>query len=527
MFQMIPSLGLTPIESAFRTYAIGTIRAYEDSDLVPASFGARWEREHGPITTPALLDLAISQGRAEQQIAQGPRAWDTPATPYPDSYAGRRWSLFKPLTFFREVAQRINGRMVAGYDLDLDHPGAPLLFSAAIADTPFETVRQGGRFTADRAQRVATLQLDATDVAINPFVAPAGLREHQRVALSVAAARDPAAAVGVLADLEARGVPLARLGPRDTRAVFTKWLPDYQADYLTASFGGAFRAEQPNILGWVPEAAGNVVSSDPLYSPDDESSPSYRWAMGDITGMPLETKRAMMAMGLPFGAGRPVGAESLTATEGSARTPKGPSGRTGPGDTERASRQRAVRSDEPPDQPAVFRALRAQESTRDDERNRAGSSAMGRYQFTDETWLSFARANPQLFRGMDTRQILEARADGATMEVAVRWYADQNARALRAAGLEANDATVMLAHFAGPGRARRILQAAAVDPSEPIQKFFDGDAFSKNEGLWKKHNISTVEDLMRYFTERYGTGETFSAPLPEGWYARNTKIGSS
>jgi hypothetical protein len=137
------------------------------------------------------------------------------------------------------------------------------------------------------------------------------------------------------------------------------------------------------------------------------------------------------------------------------------------------------------------------------------SSARGPDQFIDGTWLEFAKANPQHFQGMDQAQILAARTDPKLAPTlsgeATRWYAGQNANALKAAGLPANDFTVALGHRFGPGDAVKLLQA---DPNAPAASVLSKAVLDANPNL----GPATVGAILRPLQGQFGTGQTFAEP---------------
>jgi len=87
------------------------------------------------------------------------------------------------------------------------------------------------------------------------------------------------------------------------------------------------------------------------------------------------------------------------------------------------------------------------------------SSATGLFQFTDDTWREFARANPRRFAGMTDEQILAARTDPALSREAAEWYARRNALILGTAGLQPTPTNLALAHRFGGQGAIAILKA--------------------------------------------------------------------
>lgn len=102
--------------------------------------------------------------------------------------------------------------------------------------------------------------------------------------------------------------------------------------------------------------------------------------------------------------------------------------------------------------------VRGVESSGDDNARNPRSSATGRYQFTDGTWLATYKAR---FGndGLSDQQILAKRTDGAVQEVLMRELTDQNEKSLRAANLPVTAGTLYLAHFAGEAGAKQLLTA--------------------------------------------------------------------
>ena len=159
--------------------------------------------------------------------------------------------------------------------------------------------------------------------------------------------------------------------------------------------------------------------------------------------------------------------------------------------------------------------LRAQESGTNDSAQNPRSSALGRYQFINSTWQAFARARPDLFQGMNPQQVLDSRRDPALQEHGVRWLRDQNAGALRAAGLPTTDANLGLAHTVGSGGARSVLQA---DPSTPLTSLFGPEVFRANP-TWSGQ---TAGQFLSGFSRRFGGGA--ARPLPRWRFRRRQGV---
>ena len=107
------------------------------------------------------------------------------------------------------------------------------------------------------------------------------------------------------------------------------------------------------------------------------------------------------------------------------------------------------------------------------------SSATGKYQFTDHTWLNYYKR--ELGAGsLSDPQILAKRADGATQDRLMQSLTRDNARFLHSIGQPETAGNLYLAHFAGTGGARRILEAEA---GTPIERVLSPEAISANPFL--------------------------------------------
>jgi hypothetical protein len=103
------------------------------------------------------------------------------------------------------------------------------------------------------------------------------------------------------------------------------------------------------------------------------------------------------------------------------------------------------------------------------------SSATGVGQFTDGTWLDMIKRNrPDLADGRSDADILSLRADRGLARQMVGKLQDENAAALKGAGLPATPGNLYLAHFLGAGGAKAVLQAP---PNMPV-----ADALAKAVG---------------------------------------------
>jgi hypothetical protein len=122
--------------------------------------------------------------------------------------------------------------------------------------------------------------------------------------------------------------------------------------------------------------------------------------------------------------------------------------------------------------------IRAAESGGKDAARNPNSSAAGRYQFTDPTFLQTYKA--RFGQDRPDAEILGRKNDGALQDTLMRDLTDRNARELRAAGQADSDGNLYLAHFLGRQGAVRALRA---DPSTPIVNLVGADAVKANRSV--------------------------------------------
>lgn len=123
----------------------------------------------------------------------------------------------------------------------------------------------------------------------------------------------------------------------------------------------------------------------------------------------------------------------------------------------------------------AFKArVRRAESGGNDAAKNPLSSATGRYQFTQGTWLSYYR-RAYGNTGETQAAILAKRADGATQERLMDMLTADNGRALARGGVSETSGNLYLAHFAGPDGAVKLHKA---DPATPARAVL-GDAAVK------------------------------------------------
>jgi hypothetical protein len=123
--------------------------------------------------------------------------------------------------------------------------------------------------------------------------------------------------------------------------------------------------------------------------------------------------------------------------------------------------------------------VRRQESGGSDTAKNPRSSATGRYQFTDGTWLASYRKR---YGGgsMSDHQILAKRGDGEIQEQLMQDLTNENGKVLQDAGLPVNGGTLYLAHFAGAAGAKQVLKA---DPGASVASVLGAKVVAANPFL--------------------------------------------
>jgi hypothetical protein len=139
-------------------------------------------------------------------------------------------------------------------------------------------------------------------------------------------------------------------------------------------------------------------------------------------------------------------------------------------------------------------ARRAESSGNDDARN-PRSSAAGRYQFIDSTWLNQGR---KLFPGLSDQQIMARKMDPNAQEMAMKSFTDENVGILSKAGIPVTNGSVYGAHHFGAGGATKLYQA---DPSADVATVLGQGVVAANPHLAGK----TVGEV-RAFLDRKGNG---------------------
>lgn len=138
----------------------------------------------------------------------------------------------------------------------------------------------------------------------------------------------------------------------------------------------------------------------------------------------------------------------------------------------------------------IVRGLIGTESGGDPNARNPLSSATGSGQFINSTWLDMMKNEPEA-QGRTPAEILAMRTNPQISERMTGKYAQQNAEALRASGMEVTPGTIKLAHTFGPAGARSILSSAE---NVPVAQVMPANVMQANPWIGGK----TVGELKRW-----------------------------
>lgn len=147
--------------------------------------------------------------------------------------------------------------------------------------------------------------------------------------------------------------------------------------------------------------------------------------------------------------------------------------------------------------PGYFDLTRRRESGGNDNAKNPLSSASGRYQFTDDT---FVNTMMPLMPGRSRAEILAFKNDPNAQEQAMQAFTMGNANILRNSGIEPTAQNLYLAHHFGAGGATKLLQA---DPNTPLTQLFGPEVFKANPYM---NNIPNAQGLIAKWSGQGGGG---------------------
>lgn len=157
--------------------------------------------------------------------------------------------------------------------------------------------------------------------------------------------------------------------------------------------------------------------------------------------------------------------------------------------------------------PDYLNMVRRRESGGNDSARNPLSSASGRYQFIDSTYLQHARG---LYPGMSDQQLLSMKNDPGVQDNVMGAFTQANKGILTNANLQPTAGNLYLAHFLGPGGAVKALQA---DPNAPLSSVLGPDVLKANPFLNK---ISNVAGLVDWANKGGGGGGNMNNPMQGG-----------
>lgn len=138
------------------------------------------------------------------------------------------------------------------------------------------------------------------------------------------------------------------------------------------------------------------------------------------------------------------------------------------------------------------------------------SSAEGLGQFIDSTWLSMIqRYRPDIAEGRSRAEILDLKFDPALSREMTRRYTEQNAAALKDAGLPVTPGSLYLAHFAGEGGAKKVLRAA---DNAPIGAVLSPAQINANKNI--RHNGKSFAKFTVADLRAWADAKMQGAPTP-------------
>lgn len=118
------------------------------------------------------------------------------------------------------------------------------------------------------------------------------------------------------------------------------------------------------------------------------------------------------------------------------------------------------------------------------------SSAYGKYQFTNDTWIDAQKA---LGRPLDRNSIKD-------QEDAQSWLLSVNTKYLKNKGIEPNVKNLYMVHFLGQGGANRFFKALQENPNAPATSFATKEEIESNRRDFSK--AKTLQDFYNHMTNK-------------------------
>jgi hypothetical protein len=231
---------------------------------------------------------------------------------------------------------------------------------------------------------------------------------------------------------------------------------------------------------------GNTVKTVPTIAEPGRSGAPERLPQSNPLGLQVQSEAEANA--------NPMVAGFIAPTDGSFRS-------GGDRNTAKStvSREAApVATGDPLDLTRYYqKTMSAESSGRTDAKN-PRSSATGLFQFVEGTWKGLMRKYPEL--GLTP----EGRTDPAQQKRAMEKFTQNNIQSLRKAGLPVTNGTLYLAHFAGDGGAKAVMQAdSKLSVRDTLNRMKDGhgdDVIKANPFLEGKSNAWLIRWAERKMT---------------------------
>ena len=139
---------------------------------------------------------------------------------------------------------------------------------------------------------------------------------------------------------------------------------------------------------------------------------------------------------------------------------------------------------------AFKRHMRSSESGGDDLATNPESSATGRYQFIDGTWLGLMKDLGVADGSLDDASLLAMRADGDLQERAMDLFIEQNSKILADSGHESTPGNLKLAHILGAAGAAELLSA---DPNADASTILEDNVIQANKRIFEGKTLGEIK----------------------------------